>query len=136
MKIRFLPIALIALAVCAISGAAGADNDLRGAHWLRAKNSAEGTVLLGQKVYHVGATTQIRGLKGEQLRLADLVWVPEVESFSPPPRVPTLWVEYDATLVGTQLRLNWIQLSLDQEGLDQTQLPPGVDSYGRLLGTR
>jgi len=136
MRIRIVSIFLTGLAACLFAGAATAGSDLNGKDWLRGKNTAEGTVLLGHKVYHLGAMTQIRGLKGEQLTLDDLVWVPELASFSTEPRVPTLWVEYDATLVGTQLMLNWIQLSIDQEGMDQTQLPSGVDSYGRLLGDK
>ena len=136
MSIRIVLLSLAGLLACLIAGAADAGSDLGGEQWLRGKNTSEGTVLLGHKVYHLQATTQILGLKGEKLTLEDLIWVPELASYSPEPRVPTLWVKYDATLVGTRLILNWIQLSIDQEGMDQTQLPSGVDSYGRLLGDK
>lgn len=134
MRIRIVSLFLTGLTACLLAGVATAGGDLGGENWLRGKNTSEGTVLLGHKVYHLGAATQIRGLKGEQLSLDDLIWVPELASYAREPRVPTLWVEYDATLVGSQLILNWIQLSIAQEGMDQTQLPSGVDSYGRLLG--
>jgi hypothetical protein len=134
MRIRIVSAVLTGLMACLFADAAMAGSDLNGENWLRGKNTSEGTVLLGHKVYHLGAMTQIRGLKGEQLSLDDLIWVPELTSFATEPRVPTLWVEYDATLVGTRLVLNWIQLSIEQEGMDQTRLPSGVDPYGRLLG--
>lgn len=135
MPIRIMLLSLAGLLACLIAGAARA-GELGGEDWLRGKNSAEGTVLLGFEVYHLGAATQIRGLKGEKLGLEDLIWVPELESFAVPPRVPSLWVRFDATRVGTQLILNWIELSIDQEGMDQTHMPGGVDAYGRLPGSQ
>lgn len=136
MQIRIVQLAVAGLVACLIAGVANAGGDLSGENWLRGKNTAEGTVLLGHEVYHLGAMTQIRGLKGEQLTLDDLVWVPELASFDKEPRVPTLWVEYDATRVGTQLRLNWIQLSINKEGMDPTQMPDGMDAYGRIPGSQ
>lgn len=131
MKIRIALGILTALAVMLTAGAGFADSELHGEDWLRGKHSGDGAVLLGHKVYHLGAQTQIRGLKGERLSLDDLIWVPELESLAKEPRVPTLWVEFDATLVGNRLVLNWIQLSANKEGMDRTQLPASVDRYGR-----
>jgi hypothetical protein len=135
MPIRIALLSLAGLVACVIAGAAHA-GDLGGEDWLRGKNTSEGSVLLGFKVYRLGPATQIRGLKGEKLELEDLIWVPELESFAEPPRVPSLWVKFDATQVGTQLILNWIELSIDQEGMDQTHMPGGVDAYGRLPGSQ
>ncbi len=136
MSNRIVLLCLAGLVACQITGAAQAGNELGGEDWLRGKNTSENTVLLGFKVYHLNPMTQIRGLKGESMGLDDLVWVPELESYAEIPRVPSLWVKFDATQVGTQLVLNWIELSIDQEGMDPTHLPGGVDEYGRLPGSQ
>jgi hypothetical protein len=131
MQIRPALAWVATIAICCIAGSAGADDELAGHDWLRGKNTEQQAVLLGHQVYQLNARTQILGLEGQVMSLDDLVWVPELESLDQVPRIPTLWVEYDATRVGDRLILNWVKLTLDQEGLDLTRMNE-VDRYGRL----
>ena len=111
-----------ALALC-LASAAAADSHLGGMDWMWGKNTEQGAVLIGKRVYHLAAHTQISGYEQERLSLPDLVWVPELESLAKKPRVPNLWVEFDATEVGDRLVLNWVKLSRQQEGMGASGPP-------------
>ena len=137
MQTRIVLSCLGAAMACLLAATAGADDELHGHDWLRGKNTEQQAVLIGHAVYQLGAQTQIKGVDGETLSLGDLIWIPELESLEKIPRVPTVWVEYDATRVGDRLLLNWVQLSLDQEGLDHVRLQEhDRDRFGRIPGGR
>ena len=119
MKLRHLIAALAVSGLLGPVGSASAD-ELRGGAYVRGKNAEHTAVVLGETVYQVGAHTQILGFDGERLSLGELDMVPELESLERFSRVPTFWVEYDATRVGDRLILNWMQLSAAQEGIDPT----------------
>jgi hypothetical protein len=137
MQTRIVLSCLGTALACLLATTAGADGELDGHDWLRGKNTEHQAVLIGHDVYHLGAQTQIKGLDGETLSLADLIWIPELEDLEKIPRVPTVWVEYDATRVGDRLLLNWMQLSIDQEGLDHVRLQEhDRDRFGRIPGGR
>lgn len=131
MKRMIVTTLAITALLCGFGTASANEGLLNGHNWMRGKNTPSNSVLIGKRVYELGAHTQIVGLQEERLTLDDLIWVPELESLSRIPRVANLWVEYDATQVGDRLILNWVRLSIDQEGMDQTQMD-GVDRYGRI----
>ena len=136
MKHRHLIAALTAAALLAPAAAWAGDDALRGTAYVRALSKQHDAVVLGDTVYHLGAHTQVTGFDGERVSLADLDGVPEVESLEQRTPLPTLLVEFDATRVGDRLILNWLQLSLAQEGIDPVARQQWLERHGKLRGRR
>jgi len=120
MKIRrtsLLASPLLALALLAPQ-ASTADDELNGEGWVRGRIDSERSLVINDSVYRVTPRSILRGIDGQRLRFEKLTDVVEVQSLERAPERVATWARYDATEVGGQLVLNWLELSDEHEGAD------------------